>query len=164
MGVAIPIPRSDAPADARRRLNRLRSLAWFLDRSIPIGSKWRIGVDPLLGLLPGIGDWIGAMLSVYVIYEGARLGMPTTVITRMAGNVLVETIIGAVPVVGDLFDFAWQANTRNLALIDKHYHPTREPRSLRRIWFALALVAVLVIALLAGLMFLVFKGIGAVLN
>ncbi|MDO8542261.1 MAG: DUF4112 domain-containing protein [Opitutaceae bacterium] len=141
---------------AAKRLRRLRGLAWFLDRSIPIG-RWRIGVDPILGLLPGAGDWLGAVLSLYVLYEGARLGMPRGVLTRMGGNILVETIVGAVPVLGDLFDFAWQANTRNLALIERHYHPGFEPRSLGRIWFAVALFGVLVMALLAALIYAAVK-------
>lgn len=139
----------------------MRGLAWFLDRSIPIG-RWRIGVDPILGLLPGAGDWLGAILSLYVFYEGARLGMPKHVLTRMAGNILVETIVGSVPVLGDLFDFAWQANARNLELIERNYQPRLAARSMGRLWVIAGLVAVLVLAILAGLMFLVFKGIEAV--
>lgn len=162
-GVAVPIPRSRPPITAERRLRRLRGLAWFLDRSIPIG-RWRIGVDPIIGLLPGAGDWIGAVLSLYVFYEGARLGMPRSVLTRMAGNILVETIVGAVPVLGDLFDFAWQSNSRNLRLIEQHYRPQLAGRSLGRIWVIAALVALLVLAILAGLMFLAFQAIEAVLR
>lgn len=162
-GVAVPISRATRPLEAERRLRRLRGLAWFLDRSIPIG-RWRVGVDPILGLLPGAGDWIGAILSLYVFYEGARLGMPGPVLTRMAGNILVETIVGAVPVLGDLFDFAWQANMRNMELIERHYQPHLPGRSLGRIWFIAALVAILVLAVLAGLMFLAFQAIESVLR
>jgi hypothetical protein len=156
VGVAIPIPRSLPSPQAEKRLRRLRSLAWFLDRSIPIG-RWRIGVDPILGLLPGAGDWIGAVLSLYVLYEGARLGMPMNVVVRMAGNILVETVVGAVPVLGDIFDFAWQANTRNLALIEEHYHPAFEGRSLGKIWLVLGLFCAFVLALLIGIVVLVVK-------
>jgi hypothetical protein len=163
VGVAIPIPRSLPSPESDRRLRRLRSLAWFLDRSIPIG-KWRIGVDPIIGMLPGAGDWIGAALSLYVLYQGARLGMPFGVLTRMGGNILVESIVGAVPILGDLFDFAWQANARNLALIEEHYRPNLEKRTLGRIWFALGLFAVVVLGLLAALVFFVAKAIIAVFN
>src|SRR5687767_11533121 len=110
MGVAIPIPRTAAPTDSQRRLNRVRALAWLLDRSIPIGGGWRVGLDPILGLLPGAGDWIGAVLSLYVVFESARLGAPAHLLLRMGGNILVEALIGTVPLIGDLFDFAWQAN------------------------------------------------------
>lgn len=162
-GVAVPISRALPPLEAERRLRRLRRLAWFLDRSIPIG-RWRVGVDPILGLLPGAGDWIGAVLSLYVFYEGARLGMPGPVLTRMAGNILVETIVGAVPVLGDLFDFAWQANMRNMELIERHYRPQLPGRSLGRIWLIAALVAILVLAVLAGLMFIALQAIESVLR
>ena len=148
--------------DSAVRLKRLRSLSWLLDRSIPIG-RWRIGVDPLIGILPGAGDWIGALLSLYVFYEGARLGMPAPVLTRMAGNILVETIVGAVPVLGDLFDFVWQANTRNVALIERHYRPEARPRSLRQIGWFVAAFAVLVLTIAAGLIYLLFKGVSALL-
>jgi hypothetical protein len=149
--------------DADRRLRRLRGVSWFLDRSIPIG-RWRIGVDPLIGIIPGAGDWIGALLSLYVFYEGARLGMSSAVLTRMAGNILIETIVGAVPVLGDMFDFVWQANTRNVALIERHYRPERRARSLGQIgWFVVAFAA-LVLTITAGLIYVFFRGVGALFN
>ncbi len=162
-GFATPIPPEPLSRDAAMRLRRLRGLAWFLDRSIPIG-KWRIGVDPIIGLVPGAGDWIGALLSLYVIYQGARLGMPARVLTRMGGNILLETIVGAVPFLGDLFDFVWQANTRNLALIEQHYRPGLRPRPMQKIGFVLAMFVLLVLTLIAGLFFAVFRLIEALLN
>ena len=158
-------PRQDGrfERDADMRLRRLRSVSWFLDRSIPIG-RWRIGVDPLIGIIPGAGDWIGALLSLYVFYEGARLGMSAPVLTRMAGNILIETIVGAVPVLGDMFDFVWQANTRNVALIERHYRPGNRARSLEQIgWFVVAFAA-LVLTITAGLIYVLFKGVGALFN
>lgn len=161
----IPLPRREESLDrdSAMRLRRLRSLAWFLDRSIPIG-RWRIGVDPLIGMVPGAGDWIGALLSVYVFYQGARLGMSTPVLTRMAGNILIETIVGAVPVLGDMFDFAWQANTRNVALIERHYRPESHPRSLEQIGWFVVVFAVLILTITAAMIYLLFKGVGALLN
>jgi hypothetical protein len=157
VGVAIPIPRPPAAAKTEERLRRLRALAWLLDRSIPIGGGWRIGLDPILGLLPGLGDWIGALLSFYFLYEGGRLGLPTSVLARMGGNILVEALIGVVPLAGDLFDFAWQANVRNLALIERHYRPALKPRSLRNLWFALAAMCFALLAMIAGLALLTAK-------
>ena len=162
-GVAVPIPRPVPSGDAAKRLGRLRSLAWFLDRSIPIG-KWRIGVDPLIGLLPGAGDWIGALLSVYVVYEGARLGLPMRVLGRMGGNVLVETIFGAVPVLGDLFDFAWQANARNVALIEENYRPGMRARGLRKLWLALLMFTLVILGISAALIYFAFKALAALVQ
>jgi hypothetical protein len=162
-GVAVPIPRAVPSGEAAKRLGRLRSLAWFLDRSIPIG-KWRIGVDPLIGLLPGAGDWIGALLSIYVVYEGARLGLPLRVLGRMGGNVLVETIFGAVPVLGDVFDFAWQANARNVALIEQNFRPGMRARGLRKLWLAVLVFALVVLGLSATLIYLAFKGLSALVQ
>lgn len=159
-GFATPIPPEPVPRDAAMRLRRLRALSWFLDRSIPIG-KWRIGVDPILGLLPGAGDWIGALLSAYVVYEGARLGMPPRVLAKMGGNVLLETIVGAVPFLGDLFDFVWQANTRNLALIEQHYRPEFRARPMRKIALALVLFVVVILALIAALFIFVLNLLAA---
>jgi hypothetical protein len=142
--------------DANRRLKRLRGLAHFLDRSIPLG-RWRIGFDPIIGLIPGLGDWVGAVLSLYVLYEGARLGMPARVIARMGGNILVEAVVGAVPIVGDLFDFAWQANTRNLALIERHYQPNYPPRSMEKIWALVGGFVVLVLVAITALVYAMIK-------
>lgn len=155
-GVARPIRRRRADTDAARRLQRLRSLSWILDSSIPIG-RWRIGLDPILGLLPGVGDWAGGVLSLYLLYEGARLGLPRHILLRMAGNILVETVAGGVPVLGDIFDAAWKANNRNLRLVEEHYQPTLAPRSLRSFALVLLLFVVLVLAILAGMLFLTFR-------
>lgn len=155
-GFATPLPPESLPADAAMRLRRLRTLSWLLDRSIPVG-RWRIGLDPIIGLLPGAGDWIGALLSFYVLYEGARLGMPVGVLCRMAGNILAETIVGTVPFLGDLFDFVWQSNTRNLALIEQHYRPDFRARPLRKIGMALMVFFFLLLALIAGLFFFLFQ-------
>jgi hypothetical protein len=149
-GIARRIPRADPRNPGQARLQRLERLAWVLDRSIPIG-RHRIGLDPILGLLPGVGDAIGALLSVYVLYEGARLGAPAHVLARMAGNILVESILGAVPVLGDLFDFVWQANSRNMQLLHRHHAPGWRPRSLRSVWVAVAIAAVLVLSVVIAL-------------
>lgn len=153
-------PSSD---DAERRLRRLSRLAWLLDRSIPLG-KWRIGVDPILGLVPGLGDWLGALLSLYFLYESARLGVRGGVLARMTTNILVETVVGALPVVGDLFDFAWQANARNLRLLQRHYDPDLEPRSLRGVMLAVGIVALGVMALVTALAYVVVRTIMGLWN
>lgn len=153
---ARPLPPVEISDEAERRLRRVNRLAWVLDRSIPLG-KWRIRLDPILGILPGFGDWIGAGLSLYVLYEGARLGMRGGVLARMTANILVETIVGTVPVVGDLFDFAWRANTRNMFLIRQHYRPGQAPRSMGWVWAVMGGVSLGVLTLVGTLGYFVVQ-------
>lgn len=141
------LPRT-VPPDAASRLRRLRRLAWLLDQSFGIGPRGRFGLDPLIGLIPGLGDWIGAGLSLYIVYEGLRLGLPWRVLGRMIGNVGIEALVGSVPLAGDIFDFYWQANTRNLQLVERHYRPQRPPRSLRAAGAFIAVLASTLVALL----------------
>ena len=103
------------------RLRRLDKLSQLLDTAILIpGTRFRVGLDGLLGLIPGVGDTIGAVFSAYIILEAARLGFAKGTLLRMIGNVAVETLVGAVPILGDIFDIAWKANVRNLALLRAH--------------------------------------------
>lgn len=97
---------------------RLRDLAKVLDEAVRIpGTNIRIGLDALLGLLPGGGDIAGGLLSGLIILQAARDGAPATVLGRMLGNVVVDVVAGAVPILGDIFDVAWRANSRNLRLL-----------------------------------------------
>jgi hypothetical protein len=115
------------PQDAAERLRRLRSFAWLLDEAIPLPGGFRVGLDALIGLVPGLGDALGALISTYMINEARYLGAPRRVLARMMINVLIETIVGAVPVAGDLFDAAFKANMRNIALLERHHaEPTRK--------------------------------------
>ena len=103
---------------ARSPLSPLDKLSWILDAAFAIpGTRWRIGVDALLGLIPGVGDTVGAALSTYIIYAAACLGAPKRTLLKMVGNVMVETVIGVIPIVGDIFDIAWRANMRNVELL-----------------------------------------------
>lgn len=159
MPEAIPIPPdAQEPADpgAARRLRRLRWLAWLLDGSIPVGP-WRIGLDPLVGLIPGLGDWLGAAASGYIVYEAARLGIPGPILLRMVGNILVETLIGIVPLLGDAFDFAWKANLRNLALIDRHYRGGLSARPSGKIGATVGVLLLAVLVVFVGLLVLLIK-------
>ena len=119
MKTATLISAADAPGTAER-LRRLRSLAWLLDNSIPLPGGYRIGLDPIIGLVPGLGDAIGALFSAYIIIEARSLGAPRSILLRMLGNVAIETVVGAIPLAGDLFDAVFKANSRNLALL-AHY-------------------------------------------
>jgi hypothetical protein len=108
-------------ASAERTLRRLERLARLLDSQFRIpGTGIRFGLDGLIGLAPGVGDAIGLALSAYIVMEAWRLGLPAPIITRMIANLAVDTAVGSVPVVGDLFDIAWKANRRNMDLIRRH--------------------------------------------
>jgi hypothetical protein len=103
------------------RVNRLRRLSHFLDNAIPIpGTKIRIGIDPILGLLPGGGDTVTGALGAYIVIEAARMGVPRQVIGEMVGNIIFDSLVGVVPVLGDFFDVTWKANVKNMALVEKH--------------------------------------------
>lgn len=102
-------------------LARVERLARLLDTAYRIpGTKIRFGLDPLLGLLPVVGDLGGAALSAYLIYQAHRLKLPKSAIARMIGNVAVEAAIGAVPLAGDMFDLFWRANMRNARIMRRH--------------------------------------------
>jgi hypothetical protein len=115
----------------------LRRLAWLLDEALPIpGTNQRVGLDALLGLVPGVGDTLGALLSTYIIVEAARRGASPWLVARMLGNVAVETLIGVVPIAGDVFDVVWKANIRNLELLGDtltRAEPPRDPRRVLRV-------------------------------
>lgn len=108
-------------SDMRETYQRLEMLAKVMDSAFQIpGSNVRIGFDALLGILPGIGDAISAAISSYIIWEAKRLGASKFLLARMAGNTAIDTVIGAIPFAGDIFDVAFRSNLKNLALLKKH--------------------------------------------
>ncbi|HUF64648.1 MAG TPA: DUF4112 domain-containing protein [Gemmatimonadaceae bacterium] len=111
-------------------LRGARALTRLLDTALRIpGTRIRFGLDPLLGLVPGLGDVAGAAMSGYVVILASRLGAPLPVLLRMLANLGVDTVLGAVPLLGDAFDVAWKANVRNLALLERYLD---EPGTTRR--------------------------------
>jgi len=146
---------SESVAVTRRKLARL---AWLLDSSIPIpGTRFTIGLDALIGLVPFIGDLIGVALSSYILSEASRLGVPRSVLLRMAFNVWLEGLIGVVPLAGDAFDAAFKANQRNVRLLEAWLdRPGKTERSTRAFGALLLLACVGFLALLgAGSYFLI---------
>jgi hypothetical protein len=110
-----------APADAVLRLNRIRRLAWLVDAAFVVpGTTFRFGLNSVIGLVPGAGDTLLGLLSLYIIHEAAQLGAPRPLLARMVGNVVVEVVGGSIPVFGDLFDVALKANLRNIRLLEQH--------------------------------------------
>ena len=102
-------------------LNRIRRLSRLMDTAIRIpGIGFRIGLDPIIGLVPGAGDLISTSFSAYIIFLAARFGLPREVLYRMIFNIGLEAVVGSVPLVGDLFDAYYKSNIRNLALLEQH--------------------------------------------
>jgi Domain of unknown function (DUF4112) len=96
-------------------------VARLLDNAISIpGTSWKIGLDPIIGLIPGVGDMVGAVLSGYIVLEAVRAEVPTFTLARMLANVGIDTLIGTVPALGDVFDAAWKSNSMNVALLERH--------------------------------------------
>ncbi|EAQ98840.2 DUF4112 domain-containing protein [Congregibacter litoralis] len=113
------------PARQKREVQRLRKLATKLDSAITLPGGYRIGFDGLLGLVPIVGDGVSAIISLFIVYRAAQLGASFLQLTRMLLNVFVETLIGVIPLVGDLFDFVWKANEKNVAILERHLSATR---------------------------------------
>jgi Domain of unknown function (DUF4112) len=150
--VSIPDDRAPARQGALRQLD---SLSYLLDNSIRVpGTNARFGMDAVIGLIPGFGDAAGAVMSAYIVVQAARLGAPASSLARMLLNVGVEALFGAVPVLGDLFDAAFKANARNVALLRRELD---KPGSTRRSSTAVVLATVLaLVAILGGVGWLAF--------
>jgi hypothetical protein len=134
--------------ELRRRLGRI---AWLLDSSIPLpGTRFRIGADAIIGLIPGVGDLLGVLLSSYIVREAARVGAPPSVLIRMGWNVAIEGIVGMVPFLGDVFDAAWKANQRNFALLEAHLDQPHRVRRSSRLFVALLMLALVALLVLVG--------------
>ncbi|GAB1543579.1 hypothetical protein NUACC21_62540 [Scytonema sp. NUACC21] len=137
-----PAMNSDAKAPT---LKRLRQLSRIMDKAITVpGTQIGIGLDPILGFIPVGGDFLGIMFSAYIVLEAARLGASTATIGRMVLNIIIDGLLGAIPLVGDLFDFAWTANEYNIKLLEDYLKFPRQRTSTDK-WFVLAVLIVLFI-------------------
>ena len=139
--------RDAASTTSASSLARVRTIGDLLDNALRIpGTNIRVGLDPLVGLIPGFGDLVGGLASAYIILEAARAGAPTSLLLRMLGNVGIDTALGALPIAGDVFDVAWKSNARNVRLLERHLEAPGETRSAS---IALALLVVVATVLLA---------------
>ena len=130
-----------------------RKYAELLDSSFNVpGTKVRIGADSLIGIIPGIGDWIGALLSSYFLIYATRMDAKPWVLIRMFVNIVVDLLIGIIPLIGDLFDVGWKANLRNAELLERlEINPEKvQSESKLLMWMLLiGLLTILVSMLLA---------------
>jgi hypothetical protein len=148
--------------DSPEELERVRKLAHFMDNCIRIpGTDFRIGFDGLIGLIPGIGDAIGLIASAIIVTTAARAQVPKVILFRMILNVLFDSIIGALPIAGDAFDFAFKSNMKNMALLEaalvnRNRTKRRSLAMVGLVILAFVLIAVLVFGLLTSAMSYVF--------
>jgi hypothetical protein len=131
-------------------LAQVRRLSRLLDDSIPLPGGMRIGWDAIIGLVPGVGDMAGVLLSGFIVVQALRLGAPAPVLARMLGNVAIESLVGAVPLLGDLFDAAFKANMRNVRLLEQYLGAPHATRRASNVWL-LGIVVTLVVLLGLGL-------------
>ena len=128
-----------------QRLKALQHISRLLDSAFVLpGTQIRIGLDPLLGLVPGIGDLASPLFAMALLWQSRDLGIPRVVQLRMIFNVAIDALVGLLPIAGDLFDFAWKANDRNFALLERHAFEQRRPSA--GDWlFVIGLMALLVV-------------------
>lgn len=148
----------DALQRHQEALARLDRYATLMDARFRVpGTRIRFGLDPIIGLLPGIGDALGLALSLYVVVEAIRLGVSRRVLFRMLRNVALEALVGVVPVLGDVFDIGFKANLRNATLLRNHIEDRLRPTPVRATrrwlqWVLLAAFAALILALVLALL------------
>jgi uncharacterized protein DUF4112 len=129
------------------KLKKLEQLARLLDNSFRIpGTSFQMGLDSLIGLIPGIGDTTGGILSTYIIWQAARMGVPRIVLMRMGVNVIFDTILGVIPIFGDIFDIAFKANQKNVQLLNNYFQSPQA--TVQRDTVSISLIAVFIIVVL----------------
>ena len=126
----MPEPRNPLGSDPAAIRQRIEAMEKVLERSFTIpGINRPVGLDAIVGLVPVLGDVVTAGMGAYIVWEARNLGLPKWKIWRMAGNVVFDSAVGAVPVAGDLFDFMFRSNSRNLKIIKRHlnkHHPASQ--------------------------------------
>lgn len=131
----------------------LERLSWIMDSAIEIpGLKWRLGLDSILGLIPGLGDTLTSLVSVYILASASKHGIPKITLARMGLNLCIDYIVGAVPLLGDVFDAWFKANNRNMALLRRAMlaSPTETRRARRGDWLFVAGLLACVLSVLVA--------------
>jgi len=154
----------------RARLDQMNNLAWLLDNSIRIPIiNYRIGLDAIIGLIPGLGDMAGLLISSVIVIQAIRLGAPSATLLQMVLNIAIEALIGLVPMLGDVFDATFKSNIRNMRLLNlalDHPQTGRAINSAAGTGIIVAVIAALIvlIVLIGGAGVAVFWGIASLLQ
>ena len=154
----------DRDKTARGHAHANKLAHWLDDRFTIPGTNIKFGLDPVISLIPGAGDWIAGMISSYFILLGARSDVPPAVLGRMGVNILLDVIIGSIPLLGDAFDVGWKANTKNAKLLEKYQRDadSTERTSKGVLWTVAIVMILLVIALLLLIAWLIGELFGAI--
>ena len=140
-------------------LDALRKVAQLLDSAFLVpGTSYRIGLDPILGLVPGLGDLVSPLFTIGILWQARELALPRVIQLRMIFNVAIDSLVGVVPVVGDLFDFAWKSNKMNMALLETYAQEERTPSA--GDW-AFVIMMVALVVLVAAIPFVIIGWLGA---
>ena len=135
------------------RLLRLKLLSKRLDEIITIpGTKYKIGSDPIIGAIPVVGDLLGSIISIYILYSGSKMGLSTKIISKMCLNIGIDFVFGLIPIIGDIFDIGWKANKRNVKLIEDNINKSDENLFLNNL-----AVATLIITIIASFLLIIDK-------
>jgi len=127
-------------------LVRLRRFAVWLDAGITVpGTSIRVGLDPVLGLIPGLGDAVGALLAGWILVAAIRVGASRATLGRIAVNITLDALVGAVPLLGDVFDVVWKANLKNVELLERHMNDSLAAARRDRAFVAVVLGAILLL-------------------
>jgi hypothetical protein len=146
----------------QKGLKEVTYLAKLMDSRFRVpGTNWRFGLDGIIGLIPGAGDLSTFAVSGYMLWIMARNGASGYVLARMVVNVLIDAIIGSIPFIGDLFDFVFKANTRNLRLMQEHYEEGRHRGSA---WRVIVPVLIILFLIIAGILWLAYKLMATLFN
>lgn len=149
----------------KERKSHAHTLAHWLDDRFTIpGTNIRFGLDPVISLIPGAGDWLAGMASSYFLVLGVREDVPASVLGRMGVNIILDVVIGSVPLLGDIFDVGWKANTKNAKLLEKYRSDAAgtEKQSKGVLWGVAILMVVLIVAVLGLLAWVITELIEAV--
>lgn len=120
-------PRGGTESSLTRTSQQLDDLAWLLDNCFKVpGLNWRFGLDSILGLIPGAGDLVSAVLGLFILVRALQFELPFIVVVRMLLNVLADFLFGSIPILGDALDFVWKSNSANMKLFHKH---AKSPRA-----------------------------------
>ena len=131
------------------RLLRLKLLSKRLDEIITIpGTKYKIGSDPIIGAIPVVGDLLGSIISIYILYSGSKMGLSAKIISKMCLNIGIDFVFGLIPIIGDIFDIGWKANKRNVKLIENNINKSDENLFLNNLTVATLIITIIVSFLL----------------
>jgi hypothetical protein len=147
----------DREGGSRQLINQqlLKILAAWLDNVFIVpGTNLRFGLDPIIGLIPVVGDLATTVISLYIIAAAAQMQVPKSTLARMGLNIVIDSVVGAIPFVGNIFDFAWKSNALNVQLLERHANATPSEQKKQSLWdwlFVSGMIVAVIIVVIGSL-------------